>query len=333
MKIKVRFLAPAVLAVFSVLASYSPMAQTTLRIHDYPGIGNFLVRVANANGFCEKHGVKCELRTIPAAPLAIQTLLSGDIEIAYTPPEVLVQAVTKGADLKVIGSGGREPVFFLMAGTSLETPNASKGYPAVMQDFKGKKIGVTARGSGAEFQLLDMLKEAGMKADDVTIVGVGAPNTAFPAIANKQIDGLVLFTPMDGFCEVSKACRVVVDPRKGQGPADILKTSGAAVVQVVRADYAAKNAVALDGFGKAMREAEVIAQNPANFAALLKIAQDTFKITAPGGDQILEISLRNSVPSFKFSVDAKALQHIADYLRRNGQIDKAVDTSKLLQLR
>lgn len=217
-----------------------------------------------------------------------------------------------------------------MASASLETPNASKGYPAVMQDFKGKRIGVTARGSGAEFQLVEMLKGAGMKAEDVTIVAVGAPNTAFPAIANKQIDGLVLFTPMDGFCEVSKACRIVVDPRNGVGPADVVKTSGAGVVLVVKADYMAKNSVALKAFEQALREAEAIAQNPANFAAMLKIADQTFKINAPGGDKVLEVSLRNNLKSFKFDVDPKALQHIAEYMHRGGQIDKLVDTSKLL---
>lgn len=305
-------------------------AQTTLRIQDYPGLGNFLVRVANANGLCEKHGIKCELRPIPQAPLGMQTLLAGDIEVALPPPEVLIQAVNKGADVKVLGSGGREPVFFLMAGAALETPNAAKGYPAVMQDFKGKKIGVTARGSGAEFQLVEMLKGAGMKADDVTIVAVGAPNTAFPAIANKQIDGLVLFTPMDGFCEVSKVCRVVVDPRQGVGPVDILKTSGAGVVLVAKSDYLAKNGTALRGFERALREAEAIAQNPANFGAMLKIAEETFKISAPGGDKVLEVSLRNNLKSFKFDVDPKALQHIAEYMHRGGQIDKLVDTSKLL---
>lgn len=318
------------LASLTLLMSGPTLAQTTLRIHDYPGLGNFLVRVANAKGLCEKHGVKCELRTIPQAPLAMQTLLAGDIDVAFPPPEVLVQAVNKGADLKVLGSGGREPVFFLMAAAGLDTPNAAKGYPAVMQDFKGKKVGVTARGSGAEFQLVEMLRGAGMKPDDVTIVAVGAPNTAFPAIANKQIDGLVLFTPMDGFCEVSKACRLVVDPRQGQGPADILKGSGAAVVQVARADYANKNAGALDGFGRAMREAEALVQDPANFAAILKVAQDTFKINAPGGDKVLEVSLRNSLKTFRFDVDAKALQHIAEYMHRSGQIDKVVDTSRLI---
>lgn len=317
----------------AALSGHASAQVGTLRIQDYPGLGNFLVRVANANGLCEKQGLKCELRTIPQAPLGLQTMLAGDIDVAYGPPEVLIQAMNKGADLKVLGNGAREPVFFLMASSALDTPNAAKGYPAVMQDFKGKKVGVTARGSAAEFQLVSMLKDAGMKAEDVTIVAVGAPNTAFPAIANKQIEGLVLFSPMDGFCEVTKACRIVVDPRKGQGPADSLKMSGAASVMIVTADFAQKHAKAVDGFGKAMREAEAIAQNPANFGAMLKIAQDTFKINAPNGEQILEVSLRNSMPSFRYEIVPAALQHAAEYMNRTGQIDKVVDTSKLLLAR
>ena len=302
----------------------------TLRIQDFPGIGNFLVRVANANGYCEKHGIKCELRLIPQAPLGMQTLLSGDIEVAFPPPEVVIQAMNKGADLRVLGSGASKPIFFLMASAGLETPNQSKGYPAVMHDFKGKKIGVTGRGGGAEFQLKTMLQGAGMKADDVTIVAVGSPNTAFPAIANKQIDGLILFSPMDGFCEVSKACRVVVDPRKGEGPAQLLGMNGAAVVQVVTADFAANNPKTIDAFKAAMQEADAFVQKPDNYPAILKIAQDTFKINAKGGDQILDVALRNAIPGMRFAVDPKALQHAAQYMKETGQVDKVVDTSKLL---
>ena len=99
----------------------------TLRIQDYPGLGNILVRVAAANGYCEKNGIKCELKSIPAAPLGIQTLLAGDIDVAYGPAEVVIQAVNKGADLKIIGSGSRSNIFYLMAGAHTETPNAAKG--------------------------------------------------------------------------------------------------------------------------------------------------------------------------------------------------------------
>lgn len=329
----IRSFLSAFAAILVSLTGQAHAQTTTLKIQDYPGLGNFLVRVANANNGCEKHGIQCELRTIPQAPLGVQTMLAGDIDVAYGPPEVMIQAINRGAEFKVLGNGAYEPIFFLMAAAALETPNATKGYPAVMQDFKGKKIGVTARGSAAEFQLISLLQGAGMKVDDVTIVAVGAPNTAFPAIANKQIEGLMLFSPMDGFCEVTKACRVVVDPRKGEGAADVVKTAGAVSLMMVKADYAQKNAQALAAFGKAMDEAEVFTQNPANFPFLLKLAQETFKINVPNGDKILEVALRNSLPSFRYGVKPEALQHAAEYMQRTGQIDKLVATSNLMLAR
>jgi hypothetical protein len=47
----------------------------------------------------------------------------------------------------------------------------------------------------------------------------------------------------------------------------------------------------------------------------------------------MEISLRNSISGTKFSMDAKAFQAVADYLHSTQQIDRLVDTSKILQLR
>ncbi|TDM09026.1 MAG: ABC transporter substrate-binding protein [Ideonella sp. MAG2] len=323
----------AVLASLALTTTMAVAQTETLRIQDYPGLGNVLVRVAAANGYCDKHGIKCELKTIPAAPLGMQTLLAGDIDVAFGPTEVVVQAANKGADLKVIGNGSRDNSFFLMAGAHVETPNAAKGYPAVMADLKGKKIGVTARGSGAEFQLLSFLKGAGLSGSDVTIVPVGAPNTALPAMANKQIDALVSFAPMDGFCVAMKVCRVLVDPRKGEGPKEIVSLNGGATPMTVRGDFAQKKAATLDAFGKAMRESEAFIQNPANFAAVLKVVNDTFKIEGPAGAAAVEASLRNSINSARFSLDTKAFQHAADYLHSTGQIDKVFDTSKLLQLR
>jgi NitT/TauT family transport system substrate-binding protein len=143
----------------------------------------------------------------------------------------------------------------------------------------------------------------------------------------------MLFSPMDGFCEVSKACRIVVDPRKGQGPADILKLAGAAVVLVTRADYTAKNAKALEAVAGALREAEAFIQTPANYQAVFKIAQETGKINVPGGDQIMDFSLRNGISGYRFALDPAALQHAADYMHRSGQVDKVVDTARLLHLR
>jgi hypothetical protein len=66
---------------------------------------------------------------------------------------------------------------------------------------------------------------------------------------------------------------------------------------------------------------------------VLKVINDTFKFEGPAGAAAMEISLRNSISGTKFSMDTKAFQAAADYLHTTQQIDRVVDTSKILQLR
>ena len=57
----------------SLLASTAVLAQgkgESVKLQDYPGTGNMLLRVAISKGYCEKYGIKCELQMIPAPALA-----------------------------------------------------------------------------------------------------------------------------------------------------------------------------------------------------------------------------------------------------------------------
>ena len=305
-------------------------AQDLVRVQDYPGLGNMMLRVAIAHKLCEAQGIRCEARTIPAAPLGLQTLLAGDIEVAFGPPEVMLQAAAKGAEIRIIGTGARSAIFFVAAGNHLETPNAAKGYPAVMQDLKGRKIGVTARGSGAEFQFVDLLRGAGLSAADVTLVAVGAPNTALPALMNKQVDAVMAFEPMAGFCQVLGACRVIIDPRRGEGPPDLLAVAGAGSVLTMRGDYLNKQAKTASAFIAAMKAAEAFVQNPANYDAVLKVAQDTFKIEMPKGPEVVTTVLKANIGAYRFAMDPASVKAAAEYMVATKQLDKVVDTTRLI---
>jgi NitT/TauT family transport system substrate-binding protein len=308
----------------------------TVRVADSPGIGNMPLRVAIRKGYCEKHGIKCESKIVANGPLAVQTLLAGDVEVVFTATEVFIFGAARGADLKLLPVNGvRTPIFFVVAGNHLETPNASKGYPAVMQDLKGRKIGVTSRGSGAELQLVDMLKGAGMAVGDVTIVAVGAPNTAFPALANKQIDAVVTFEPFGAMCQVTKACRVLVDPRAGEGPKELAAMGPAAVSNAVRGDWAQKNPHVIEAFSKAIMEANAFVNNMANLAELSQISQSFFKFEGPQGEAITNAALRIAIEpkAYGGELDPLALQSIAAYLNRTGQMPQLFDTSKMIYKR
>jgi NitT/TauT family transport system substrate-binding protein len=318
----IRWMSMAAVVTATVSAA---QAQPVVRFQDYPGTGNLLVRVAQANGYCEQAGIRCELRTIPAAPLGMQTMLSGDIDVAFGPTEVVAAALARKAPIKVIGAGYVDPIFFIAAGTKTELPTEAEGYPGVVKSFKGKKIGVTQRGSGAEFQLIDMLADAGLTANDVTIVAVGAPNTAFPALTQGQVDLIMTFPPADGMCEVLKACRVVVDPRKGQGPKSILDTRGGAGYMAVKADWAAANPAVVASIRKMLDMSDAFVSNPANFGKTLEVLRKTFGLQLPNADQIAEVSLRNSLGNFKARGKVPAMQSVADSMLQNKLLPERVD--------
>ena len=203
-------------------------------------------------------------------------------------------------------------------------------HPRAGERLIGKKIGVTQRGSGAEFQVIDMLADAGLTANDVTFVAVGAPDTAFPALTRGQVDLIMTFSPTDGMCEVLKACRVVVDPRKGQGPKSILATRGGAGAMAVKADWAAANAPTVAAIRKSLELSEAFVSNPANFGRTLEILRKTFALQLPNADQIAEVALRSSIGTFKARGTVPAMQAVADSMTENKLLPGKVDLAPVV---
>lgn len=317
------------LAGFTFLACAATQAQPlAIRIQDYPGIVGTLARVAIDKGYCNDHGLKCSLTTIPAAPLGVQTLMAGGIDVSLPPAEVAIQSAIKGADLKIVSASFTDSPFMLILGKDLMA-SADKGYPAVMHDLKGKKIGVTSRGAAPEFQIKTMLKDAGMKDDDVTFVAVGSPNTGYPALLNKQVDAVMSFVPFDGFCDVLKTCRIAIMPAKGQGPKELVALNGGGGMYVMRNEFLTKNPTVGESYLKAMRDAQKFATNPANLDELMQITLKYYRLDMPKGDEILRNSLQRFQAAFAADVKKSAIQAAADYLFATGQIPKAFDVSPL----
>lgn len=316
-----------ILAVSTAVFAQTGGDLTKVVIQTYPGPINLLTQVAVEKGFCRDHGIECDLKLIPAAPLGIQTLLSKGIDVALPPPEVAIQGALKGADLRVIGTAFRPNPFFVAVGNHIELP-AGADYKAVLHALKGKKIGVTARGAGPEFQYKTMLKAVGLGDSDVTFVAVGSPNTAYPALANKQVDAVMGFIPLDGFCDVLKTCRIAVAPFNGEGPPEVTRLNGAGGIFVVRRDYDSR---LVDAFTGALRDSERFIQDPANFEQVYEIARKNFRIEHPQGDAILRSTVKRFLTSWQSELNPQAVQAVqaaADYLHSTGQVPEAFNTAR-----
>ncbi|MBN9324717.1 MAG: ABC transporter substrate-binding protein, partial [Delftia acidovorans] len=168
----------------------------TVRIQEYPGASlQFTHWVAIDKGFCKAHGLNCQLVPIPSGPVGLQALAAGSLEISFGSTDVTMQAASRGNDVQLIVGHSPGNVYVLSVRKDVALPNASKGYPAVMQDLKGLKIGVTARGSGTELQTRALFVGAGLSPDAATYVAVGSPGTAYPTFLARQIDAVMMIEP------------------------------------------------------------------------------------------------------------------------------------------
>lgn len=321
---KLTFATAALIGALGTLPVLAQGKGESVKFQDYPGTGNMLMRVAISKGYCEKAGIKCELQTIAAAPLAAQAMMAKSIDSFFGPTVVMNAAIQKGAKMKMVVGGAVANVWILLGGNHMASPNIGKGFPAFMQDFKGKKIGVTARGAASEIFTAWMLVKAGMKADDVTYVAVGGPNTAYGALVSKQVDASMMFEPAGAMCDVLKTCKRVWTGSTDPQPAELFAMNGGGNGLVFTQEYIDKYPHVIAAVITAAKEAELFINNPANFDEVLKIGQQYFKFDMPKGDEVLASVLRGAVQTgaYRASINRKAIQAELDLLLAVKMIDK-----------
>ena len=331
--------AMAALAASGVHAQLQPNARAngeTLVIQYIGGsLANYQAVIAEKKGFCTKHNFKCETKAINAGPLALQALVGKSVDVALTGTDTAVANIAQGGDLLVVSTLRQNSPFIIAAGPDTPVPNKAKGYPAVMQDFKGKKVGVTSRGAATETNLVALLQGAGMQASDVTFVPVGGPGTAFQALTvGKQIDFLSIFEPVPTMCAGTKQCEVVVDLRAGNvGPKIITDMNGASITLLMRREMVESNPKLVHAYNAAMSDATKWARDPANFEEVLKIYESVINFgAAPNAAEmrrsLVSIEIATSSPGMEPS--RPALKAIIDFAVAFKIVDKAIPLDKLV---
>ena len=141
-----------------------------------------------------------------------------------------------------------------------------------MNDFKGKRIGVAARGSSNEKYFNAMLEDAGLKPEDVTYVAVGAPSTTYTALAiGKQIDAAIMYQPLTQICQFNKTCETVIDMTIGEGPKSLRSDERRQHRLRCAQGNGGGNPKLMEAFYAAMTDAAAWFNDPNNFDELVTI--------------------------------------------------------------
>lgn len=307
----------------AAMAQQAPGKTETVRIQVYPGGVALIPYVAAEKGFCQKYGITCELVTIPSSVVGLQALISKGIDVATPAIEAFMQLAAQGSPVRTLGNIYRGSAFFLVFGAEMKQPE-SREYRDIIRGLKGKRIGVTTLGSGPDYALRTYLKDAGMSVDDVTIVAIGAPDTAYPALVHRQVDAAITFPPMASFCDVLKTCNVIFWVRD-KSPEVMRGFEKVMIPATVRKDYSPKNVEALR---KAFKDAEVFLQSKENLDEVRRIQAKYVKFDNPKADELRHRVLENILPAQYFDrIEANGLKAAMNYMVSTGQLKQAFDPS------
>jgi ABC-type nitrate/sulfonate/bicarbonate transport system substrate-binding protein len=156
--------------------------------------------VAQEGGYFKREGLDVELLYIGGGSLLIQSMLSGDVPIAYGPSVPVINASLRGADLQLIGNTGNSLVFSIMSRPEIKQP----------ADLNGKKVGVTRLGGSTDWALDAALKHWGLERRDLIVVQTGGmPEGLAGLVANAF--GAVVLSPPSNFKAAKAGMQELVD--------------------------------------------------------------------------------------------------------------------------
>jgi NitT/TauT family transport system substrate-binding protein len=145
--------------------------------------------VAKEAGLFEKNGIDAELIFIRGASTMIQTLVSGDIDVAHVAANPAVEADLGGADLVILATALNRPVGFYMMG--------QPGLKSV-EELRGGRVGITRYGSATDLLSRIALRQFKLVPDrDVALIQLGGIPEIAAGLKSKVVKAGFVSAPLN----------------------------------------------------------------------------------------------------------------------------------------
>jgi ABC-type nitrate/sulfonate/bicarbonate transport system substrate-binding protein len=137
-------------------------------------------------GYFEREGLRAEIIQI-RSNLQVAGVASGELDF-MSGVGTAIDAMRKGAPLKVLGVLYRAPLFSLVGGAALPSPKS----------LQGKKVGVSRIGSESHNAAVWMLTQNGADVRKVTFIQTGSTIVSMIGLQQNSLDAAVLSPPFTG---------------------------------------------------------------------------------------------------------------------------------------
>ncbi len=163
--------------------------------------------IAETQGYFKAEGLDVTIVDFAGGSKALQAVVGGSADVVSGAFEHTLIMQPKGIRLRAFALQGRAPQIVLGI-----NPKTMPNFKSVA-DLKGRKIGVTAPGSSTQVLANFVLAKAGLKASDVSIIGVGAGTGAVAAMRAGQVDAISNLDPVVTLLQRSGDLKIVSDTR------------------------------------------------------------------------------------------------------------------------
>lgn len=140
--------------------------------------------IAQEQGIFTKHGIEAQTILIRGGPTLVASLMTGDIDTAFTSGVSVLGAAAQGIDVKMLTSISSRVSWKLMA-----APQIRKA-----PDLRGKRFGVQSIVGSTWMYSMLALEQIGLdpRRDNITFLPIGDPVTMAHALETGRIDAVVL---------------------------------------------------------------------------------------------------------------------------------------------
>jgi NitT/TauT family transport system substrate-binding protein len=145
----------------------------------------------------------------------LQALVGGSADVVSGAFEHTINMQSRNQFIEAFVLQGRAPQIALGVSTK-NIPHYKS-----LADLKGKKIGVSAPGSSTNMVANLVLSRAGIKASDVSYVGVGTAAGALAALRSGQIDAMSNTDPVMTMLEQKGDVKIISDTRTLKGTLEV----------------------------------------------------------------------------------------------------------------
>jgi NitT/TauT family transport system substrate-binding protein len=167
--------------------------------------------VASQRGYFREEGLDVKIAVFSGGAKALEALLGGSADVVAGAYSNTITMAAKGRKLVSFAVQANCPDWVF------GVTKANKDTIKSVADLKGKKIGVSSPGSSFHMGVNALLAKAGVKPNEVSIIGIGASSGAVAAARAGLVDAMMINDPVATMLQESGDLHALVEMRSEDG--------------------------------------------------------------------------------------------------------------------